>query len=454
MEELFGNASHFDDDKSDQGAFPDKRTNKDSKKKLFDWNDWHTKGFPVLETHSQAKLEILREYLIDYITIYCSGLPPGAPKFPLYIVDGFCGGGVYEEGQVGSPLVILQAIREAEFKVNQTRVNQISIDAKYIFIDDSEGAIDSLEQQLKNYGYGAQIGKTIHLRQNKFEDEYSTVCQQLASVHKRGGARVLFFLDQCGYSQVRPQMIKDISQRLPNAEFIVNFAVTWLSDFLNEDEGAKKLLVATGLDGVINFSDLVRKRNMEPRTSWAWTVESEVSIAYQLLSGMPYFSPFYISPKDNHRGYWLLHLAPHPKARQAMVAVHWRQANRIRHFGKSGTEILAYKAEEDENVYLQGVTFDRYEKTNVHKKLYQELPKILENKFTEGVSFNDMLADICNYTNADQGILSESIIKLFEEGDIKITGRNGGKKRKGAISINGSDILFPQDQQRFHFPKH
>ena len=380
-------------------------------KNAFDWKSWKGGLLPSLEEHSQAKLDILRDYLLDYILICCGSLPRGATSFKIYLVDGFSGGGQYDAEKLGSPLVMLQTIEEAKFRINQARKQPIEIQAQYLFLDQSQDAVDCLKSILEAKGYGERIGKNITLAHGNFEESHESICRSITSFHPRGGARVLFFLDQCGYTQVKPQLVRRISELVPKAEFIVNFSVSWFADYLNGSEGAQKLLRATGLQDELSLSDLTKERDKEGRSSWLFTVESKISQAYQILSGMPFFSPFYICPKDNHRGYWLLHLAPHTKARQAMVSVLWRKSNRVRHYGKTGMEILSYKPDDDVERYENGFLFDGFEKTQLINQLCKEIPQIIE-KNEDGTSFKVFVESVCNRTNADKSSLEAAVKKI------------------------------------------
>src|SRR5215218_2974064 len=71
---------------------------------LFDWSSWQAK-LPALANHSQAKLNVLRTYIENYIQILCTG-KPGQDRFRLTLVDGFAGGGIYEGQKFGSPFVL------------------------------------------------------------------------------------------------------------------------------------------------------------------------------------------------------------------------------------------------------------------------------------------------------------------------------------------------------------
>src|SRR5205823_920269 len=64
---------------------------------MFDWTNWKDGALPTLESHSEAKLKVLRSYVEDYICILCSD-SFGRDCFRITLVDGFAGGGAYNTG--------------------------------------------------------------------------------------------------------------------------------------------------------------------------------------------------------------------------------------------------------------------------------------------------------------------------------------------------------------------
>ena len=74
--------------------------------KRYEWADG-----AKLEEHSKRKHKILREYVFDYLTVRCK--LPQQERFRLAIVDGFAGGGRYQCGTAGSPLIFIEELRRA-----------------------------------------------------------------------------------------------------------------------------------------------------------------------------------------------------------------------------------------------------------------------------------------------------------------------------------------------------
>ncbi|MEZ5814398.1 MAG: three-Cys-motif partner protein TcmP [Alphaproteobacteria bacterium] len=73
-------------------------------KKEFDWDEGVT-----LDDHSKRKHKILREYFRKYLITRCT-YP--RDKFRLTIVDAFSGAGRYDDGSPGSPLILMEVLKD------------------------------------------------------------------------------------------------------------------------------------------------------------------------------------------------------------------------------------------------------------------------------------------------------------------------------------------------------
>lgn len=125
--------------------------------------EWEIGGqLPTLEHHSRVKHDILAAYLSAYVQTLLLG--PTRDEFRLTLVDGFSGGGLYrlaDTGQEmpGSPLVILNSMREAEVLANQNRTRPIAFNVDYFFVEAERGAASFLQHTLGQRGYGPNLRK-------------------------------------------------------------------------------------------------------------------------------------------------------------------------------------------------------------------------------------------------------------------------------------------------------
>jgi three-Cys-motif partner protein len=124
--------------------------------------DWSNGKLPPLEPHSQAKLNVLGDYVTDYVCILCRN-SYGREVFKISLVDGFAGGGAYQGGKLGSPFVLMSAVAAAETKINSAREKPLAIDCHYYFVEKDPANFACLRSQLEQSIFKDQIGRSIFL---------------------------------------------------------------------------------------------------------------------------------------------------------------------------------------------------------------------------------------------------------------------------------------------------
>ena len=251
---------------------------------------------------------------------------------------------------------------------------------------------------MRAQGYGDRIGKTIHLRCADFTACVPEIVGDINARHKRGGNRTIFFLDQCGWTEISATTIRALAQQLHHRpEFIVNFAITWLTEFLS-DKTSKfidKALRDMGLDSFVDIPAMMKLR-MDLGGHWEHAVEKHIGEGFHRATGMAYFSPFYIEPKGNHRGFWLLHLAQSARARSAMTEIHWSKANRSKHYGYLGYEMLSFKPSLEQTQFIAGMSFDEESQRRCEAALTADFARLLADGHKNGISFKHFIDQTSN----------------------------------------------------------
>jgi three-Cys-motif partner protein len=141
--------------------------------------EWPADGSgAILQQHSVAKLEVLREYLLAYFKTLATA--PGQEEIRVTLVDGFAGGGVYRHADtqariLGSPLVFLKAAEQAQAIINAERRKPLHFNITYIFVEKNKNAIKSLLITLKNEGYESRVGADIHVINSTFEKQLDLI---------------------------------------------------------------------------------------------------------------------------------------------------------------------------------------------------------------------------------------------------------------------------------------
>jgi three-Cys-motif partner protein len=417
-------------------------------KKEYDWALGEPP--PFIGSHSLAKHKILREYLVKYVTTVAAN--PRMDVLRLTLVDAFAGGGLYRRHGVseyhhGSPLIMLEAVREAAARLSVGRRKPFHVDAKFLFVEREPENLRYLEQTLKLEGYGSRIDSDIFLFNASFEDKIDDI---VAFVGARGSGRSLFLLDQYGYVDVPLQKIRFIFKKLPRAEVVITFAVDWLIDYLSDTVSFQKSLERIG---IAHYMDWKNIRALKSAKNWRFLIQSQLHKALIAASSARFYNPFFIHSPESNRDYWLVHLCSHVRARDVMNQLHWQFHTYFRHYGKAGLNMLGYDPEHDEAVTgMHDIFgFDDSARTQTLLALAEQLPNRIHVR-PEGQTFDQLIMHTCNETPASTVILREALGESQSRREIEIVGPNGERRRK-AGPISFKDVIFPLKQTYFIFPK-
>lgn len=401
---------------------------------------------PYIDHHSLAKHTILREYLIRYLEVLTAY--HGMEEFRLTLVDGFAGGGLYRRRDThqlhdGSPLIMLRAVQEAEYRINRRRTKLLKINASYFFIDHNRGNLDYLKQVLKQANYTPNLDHNVFLFCDEFTNRVTDITDYVE--RRRRGCRVIFLLDQYGYSEVPLASIRAIFQRLPGAEIIFTFAVDDLIDRIRDTAAFRKQIAKLRLEHSINWPMLAQIKSQK---GWRYMIQAELYKGIIQASGARYFNPFFIYSKESHRDYWLLHLCMQPRARDEMNRIHWQCHTYCRHFGGPGFEMLGYDLRQGEDVLGQPFDFDDDARRRSLTALTLDIPRRLHT--VEAITFGELFAATCNQTPASTLIYQEALGEIMAYRGLEVRSPRNEKRRKGT-RIAASDIIIPAKQSYFLF---
>ncbi|MEF9384905.1 three-Cys-motif partner protein TcmP [Ralstonia solanacearum species complex bacterium KE056] len=408
---------------------------------------------PLLKRHSEVKHALLRNYLVDYFLTLVS--LPQQDKIQLTVVDGFCGGGLYlnEDGQEvpGSPLVILEAIREAEILVNvrQERRKPILIDVELICIDASEQSLDYLERLLGERGYGAALANgNVRIVKGEFADHCGAAIQRCRDRSPRSG-RALFVLDQYGYSDVPMHCLRDIFAKLKHAEVILTFYIDALIKYLNERNLAA-FEKATGISASVRASEID-----EIKQSPRWRVHLQSSLYRDLTDqcSAQFYTPFFVRPERGHGDFWLLHLSQHWKARDVMASTHWQHHNHFAHYGDAGFHMFStgYISKIDDEHKLQaGFDFSEVAAAVSKETMIEQIPAMLFDG-AEGMTFEQFFLRLINTTPATRDMVEATLLELHQGGEIVVVDESGDPSR-ARVSLKNNHVLRLPPQRSFSFP--
>lgn len=395
-----------------------------------------------LDEHSKRKHKILREYFFQYLLVRCQ--LPQRERFRLAIIDGFAGGGRYDCGTAGSPIIFIEELRHAIDEVNTHRAVQgmgaIEIECLLILNDFDRDVVEILKANIAPLQAEiSQNASRLHLRveflNDTFEAAYPAIKQLLAQ-GRYGNA--LFNLDQCGHSHVERQTLLDIMRTYPKAEIFYTFMITSLLAFLQKSDPTR--LAAQLRPFGIETSDLGSLDGAMSKSNWLGAAERLVFDQFQMCA--QFVSPFSINNPDGWR-YWLIHFANFYRARQVYNNILHQNATAQAHYGRSGLDMLAYDpSHESGMLYL----FDLSGRDNAKNQLLEDVPRLIAES-GDAIGVGDFYESIYNATPAHTDDVHAAII---ENPDVEVITPAGGERRS-VNTIHVGDVLKIKTQRSF-FP--
>ena len=402
--------------------------------KSYDWE-----GGAPLEEHTKTKHKILRAYFQQYLVTRCQ--LPQRERFRMVIVDGFAGGGCYANGEPGSPLIFLDVLKETTRSINVTRAIQgmkpIVVECLFLLNDKEPSVVQQLRSNIAPLEIQAkdvpQLKVTIEYLNGTFERVYPQIRKRLLQA-KCGN--VFFNLDQCGYSHVTTQVIREIMTSWKKAEVILTFMIKSLLAYLSPTKGTENIpldpVVREKIDTILEDQGLLAKRE--------WLGEAEKIVFDHLADCATYVSPFSIGNPKGWR-YWLMHFANVPRARQVYNDILHSNETTQSHFGRSGLNMLAYDPQLDQGkLYL----FDESSRQLAQESLIEDVERLVAES-GDAMSVEDFFASTYSATPAHSDDINQSIV---DNPNIEIVTSTGGKRRS-AKTIRLDDMLKLTSQKSF-----
>ena len=398
---------------------------------------WHPdEQPPQIEPHSKAKLEVLRHYLRAYFDRMA--INPKREEIKLDLVDGFAGGGTFQDGDKvlsGSPLVMLEEAEAARERLNSRGRNKtLKIKCGFYFIDKEKPHTDHLHKALTERGY--EIGQEIKIETGLFEDNVEKIIRSIREKQPRAG-RAIFLLDQTGFSNVKLDLVRRIFSALATAEVILTFAADALVNHLAKTPEIIKMAAPIELTES-QIHDLIEYRNGDGgRALIQRTLRSHIRNVTQA----DYDTPFFIRPAVSRRALWFIHLSRHPTARDVMIQRHWNIQNTFQHYGTGGFGMLGWDTLKDSDT-LPLFEFGELDEKEMQRQLLEVLPRKLVSLASEQpVTVNTIHHIFANQTAARFSDLNKVTLQLAKEGELDILDANVKARSRSPRTLRATDQI-------------
>ncbi|WP_299945885.1 three-Cys-motif partner protein TcmP [uncultured Microbulbifer sp.] len=383
-------------------------------KKIYDWE-----GGAILEDHTKKKHKILKEYFRKYLLTRCQ--LPQCEKFRVSIVDAFSGAGVYACNSFGSPLIFVEVLKNTTREINISRLGRgmkpIKIECILILNDKDKAAINHLKENISPLLAGIQEERqdlTIHTEYfcEDFDKLYPKIKNRLLQAKFNN---VFFNLDQCGYTNVTSNIIRDITQSWRSAEILLTYMIASLLTYLSPASKNSNILEPEIKEKIFL---LLEDKNINKQE---WLSEAEIVVFRCFKGCATYISPFSINNPKGWR-YWLMHFANNYRARQVYNDVLHDCGEAQAHCGKAGLNMLSYDPSEATQLYL----FNSDSRHLAKESLYDDIPRLVA-KSGDTMRINDFYAETFSETPAHSDDIHEMII---ENPDLEVITEAGGTRKK------------------------
>lgn len=265
----------------------------------------------ILEAHSRAKVELFKEYLGTYLNI----LERARHIQHLVFFDLCAGEGTYADGGKGSPVMIMETIKEHYFS-NKKKCIPIDVyfnDPGMSQIEPERMKIDRVREAVEKPFRPSTVN--VHFAAEGYTEILHDVKQQVNGL--KSNERAIVFIDPWGYKDIKPDDLIELMQnkRTEVLLFLPTADMHRFADFSLRDEDfpggrplrnfLQALYGTSSLDSTssLAFADSILKR-------------------FRLLPGMKLADKFTLE-RDKGRYFCLYFFTSHPLGLQKMVEAKW-----------------------------------------------------------------------------------------------------------------------------------
>ncbi|MBO9545644.1 three-Cys-motif partner protein TcmP [Caulobacter sp.] len=407
--------------------------------KTAGYDDWVEKA--NLDDHSRRKHKILREYFRQYLLVRCQ--LPSQERFRIAIVDGFAGGGRYNCGASGSPLIFLEELESTLEQISIQRaikgMKPIEIEAMLVFNDASPDVVELLRSRCEPLVAAIKDKPSkLHIRTQYFSDPFELAYPAMKAIVEGGRYRsVIFNLDQYGHADVQVATVQDIMRITASTEVFYTFAVQTLMTYLSKRDPA---LLERQLRHLSITSEQLRHLDEKLMSKKEWLGAAEKTVYEALKVCAPFVSPFSIRNPDGWR-YWMLHLANNYRARQVYNNV-LHDNGELDHFGRSGLRMFNYNPANEGRLYL----FEENDRVAARDQLHADIPNLVMEA-GDVMTMSEFYETAYSATPAHKDDIHAA---MLENEDLEVLTPEGGVRRKGN-TISVEDTLRLKKQRSF-FP--
>jgi three-Cys-motif partner protein len=263
------------------------------------------KGLWEAKPHTQAKIEIIRQYLVRWFQILGrSGLGSR-----LVYIDGFAGPGKYKDGLQGSPIAALEAAKAAILQAGA------ALKAKefcFLFVEKEPEFAEHLRSLITEQQWPPEIKWEV--QQGTFDEQVGSVLEDLKT-QRQSLAPTFAFIDPFGATGLPFRIVAEILS-YPSCEVLLNL----------DSDGIGRLVTAQALEKNQShldeiFGDKSWQSELNPNLPMAQLSARVLALYKKKLRSLPkvrYVFAFAMNSRDGLLNYHLVFASQNPKGLEKM----------------------------------------------------------------------------------------------------------------------------------------
>jgi three-Cys-motif partner protein len=257
----------------------------------------------IMMPHSEVKIRLLKLYLERYLNILSTSKYIG----DIHVYDLFCGEGIYENKDKGSPIVILETIKNI-FYANKAKGTQT--DKFHCFFNDIEKKkIEKLKAEIASRKlHYPEIG-TLNFTESDYKNILPNVVSQIDALKKE---KAFVFVDPYGYKDIKVTDIKSLLQS--NKSEVLLFLPTQFM-FRFESKGTPECLV--------DFISELMPVDQWPISETGIDFIENLTDAFRNSLGNDYFVDSFIITRDKNQFFCLFFFTSHIYGFDRMLDAKW-----------------------------------------------------------------------------------------------------------------------------------
>ena len=256
------------------------------------------------DPHTDAKHRILEEYLKAWFPIL------SRYHQRIIFIDGFAGPGVYEKGEIGSPIIALKCLMNHSLELCQR-----GTEFGFLFIESDAKRAESLKAVIAETFPEIPKNVKIHIEHGNFETTMKSLLDGIDG-NQKNLTPTFAFIDPFGYGGLPLYLIKRILA-FERCEVFINFAYDSVNRFIEATDTREKIY--TDLFGTEEWRDIRQIKDPERRNQ-------ELTALYtrQLQTSSKYVRSFEMINDMNKVSYYLYFATNQIKGFEEMKKAMWK----------------------------------------------------------------------------------------------------------------------------------